>query len=61
MYPIIFRELYEATDLIWWYSHVRHTTTEKYGHNGKGWYFRFDDDDKMLIMMIGDDYTILLE
>ena len=25
----------------------RHTTTEKYDNNGKGWYFRFDDDNDM--------------
>ena len=24
-----------------------HTTTEKYGNNGKCGYFRFDDDDNM--------------
>ena len=26
---------------------VRHTTTEKYENNGKGWYFRYDDDNNM--------------
>ena len=25
-------------------KHLKHTTTEKYDNNGKGWYFRFDDD-----------------
>ena len=35
------------TDKIWWYNHLRHTTTEKYENNGKGWYFPFDDDNKM--------------
>ena len=28
-------------------NHLRHTTTEKYDNNGKGGYFRFDDDNKM--------------
>ena len=23
------------------------TTTEKYENNGKGWYFRYDDDNNM--------------
>ena len=26
-------------------KHLRLTTTEKYDNNGKGGYFRFDDDD----------------
>ena len=34
-------------DRIWEYNHLRHTTTEKYDDNGKGGYFRFDDDNKM--------------
>ena len=38
--------IYE-TDSIWWYNHLRHTTAEKYDNNGKGWYFQFDDDNKM--------------
>ena len=25
-------------DSIWWYSHLRHTTTGKYDNNGKDWY-----------------------
>ena len=28
-------------------KHLRHTTTEKYDNNGKGGYFRFDDDNNM--------------
>ena len=28
-------------------KHLRHTTTVKYENNGKGGYFRFDDDDNM--------------
>ena len=28
-------------------KHLRHTTTEKYENNGKGGYFRFDDDNNM--------------
>ena len=33
------------SDIIWCNKHLRHTTREKYGNNGKGGYFRFDDDD----------------
>ena len=29
------------------YNHLRHTTTIKYDNNGKGWYFRFDGENKM--------------
>ena len=29
------------------YKHLRHTPTEKYDNNGKGGYFRFDDDNNM--------------
>ena len=28
-------------------KHLRHPTTENYDNNGKGGYFRFDDDNKM--------------
>ena len=28
-------------------KHLGHTTTEKYDNNGKGGYFRFDDDNNM--------------
>ena len=38
------RNTYAISDRIWWNKHLRHTTTEKYDHNGKGGYFRFDDD-----------------
>ena len=34
-------------DKIWWCNHLRRTATEKYDKNGKGWYFGFDDDNKM--------------
>ena len=30
-----------------WYNHFRFTTTDKYDSDGKRWYFRFDDGDKM--------------
>ena len=35
------------SDRIWCNKHLRHTTTEKYENNGKGGYFRFDDDNNM--------------
>ena len=41
------RDIYVIDDRIWQYNHLRHTTTEKYDNNGKGGYFRFDDDNKM--------------
>ena len=41
------RNLYAISDRIWCNKHLRHTTTEKYDNNGKGGYFRFDDDHKM--------------
>ena len=28
-------------------NHLRHTATEKYDNNGKDWYFRLYDADKM--------------
>ena len=37
-------DICEPTDKIWWYNHIRHTTTENYNNNVKGWYFLFDDD-----------------
>ena len=41
------RNVYEVRDRIWCNKHLRHKTTEKYDNNGKGWYFQFDDDNKM--------------
>ena len=41
------RNVYKISDRIWCNTHLRHTTTEKYENNGKGGYFRFDDDNKM--------------
>ena len=41
------QDIYVIDDRIWLYNHLRHTTTEKYDNNGKGGYFRFDDDNKM--------------
>ena len=35
------------TDSVRWYDHLRHTTMEKFDNNGKGWYFRFDCDNKI--------------
>ena len=40
----ISRNVYTISDRIWCNKHLRHTTTEKYENNGKGGYFRFDDD-----------------
>ena len=51
-------DIYE-TDSIWWYSHLRHTTTGKYDNNGKGWYFRFDDDNKMIYKYILSIYITI--
>ena len=44
--PQLSRDIYE-TDSIWGHNQIRHTTTEN-DNNGKGWYFRFDDDDNMV-------------
>ena len=41
------RNVYAVSDRIWCNKHLRHTTTEKYDNNGKGGYFRFDDDNNM--------------
>ena len=41
------RNVYAINDRIWFNKHLRHTTTEKYDNNGKGGYFRFDDDNIM--------------
>ena len=41
------RNVYAIRDRIWCNKHLRHTTTEKYDNNGKGWYFRFNDDNNM--------------
>ena len=41
------RNVYTISDRIWFNKHLRYTTTEKYENNGKGGYFRFDDDDYM--------------
>ena len=41
------RNVFAIRDRIWCNKHLRHTTTEKYDNNGKCWYFRFDDDNKM--------------
>ena len=32
---------------IWWYDHIRHTTTNKYVTNGRDWKSQFDDDKKI--------------
>ena len=42
-----FRKVYALSYRIWCYKHLRHTTTEKYDNNGKGGYFRYDDDNNM--------------
>ena len=41
------RNVYAISDRIWYNKHLKHTTTEKYDNNGKGWYLRFDDDNNM--------------
>ena len=41
------RNVYAKSDRIWCNKRLRHTTAEKYDNNGKGWYFRFDDDNNM--------------
>ena len=41
------RNVYAINDSIWCNKHLRHTTTEKYDKNGKGVYFRLDDDNNM--------------
>ena len=41
------RNVYTISDRIWCNKHLRHTTTEKYENNGKGGYFRFDDDNSI--------------
>ena len=41
------RNVYTISDRIWCNKHIMHTTTEKYENNGKGGYFRFDDDNNM--------------
>ena len=45
------RNVYAISDRIWCNKHLRHTTTEKYD-NGKGWYFRFDDDNNIFFYHI---------
>ena len=39
--------VFEISNRIWCNKHLRHITTEKYDYNGKGEYFRFDDDNDM--------------
>ena len=39
------RQLSDETDRIWWHNHLKDTTREE--NNEKGWYFRFDDDNKI--------------
>ena len=41
------RNVYAISDRIWCNKHLRHATTEKYDNNGKGGYFRFDDDNNI--------------
>ena len=35
------------TDTINCYNHLRYATTERHKNNGKGWYFWFEDDNRM--------------
>ena len=39
--------IWHYCDRIWCNKHLRHTATERYDNNGKGGYFRFDDDNNM--------------
>ena len=41
------QNVYAINNIIWCNKHLRHTTTEKYDNNGKGGYFRYDDDNNM--------------
>ena len=41
------RNVYAIRDRTWCNKHLRHTITEKYDNNGKGGYFRFEDDNNM--------------
>ena len=42
-----FPNVYAISDRIWCNTHLRHTPTEKYDDNLKGWCVRFDDDNNM--------------
>ena len=55
--------VYALSDRIWCNKHFRHTTTEKYDNNGKGGYFRFDDDNNMsyrYITLAIDMYCLII-
>ena len=39
--------VYAMSDRILCNKHLRHTTNEEYDNNGKGGYFRFNDDNNM--------------
>ena len=41
------RNVYVINNRISCNKHLRHTTTEKYDNDGKGGFFRFDDDNNM--------------
>ena len=42
------RNVYAISNRVWCDKHLRHTTTQAYDNNGKGGYFRFDDDNNMI-------------
>ena len=41
------RNVYAISNRVRCNKHLRHTATEKYDNNGKGGYFRFDDDNNI--------------
>ena len=59
--------VYAINDRIWCNKYLRHTTIEKYENNGKGGYFRFDDDNNisyryiLSICMIFTAYVIQIK
>ena len=45
------RDIYKATDRIWWYYRIRHAHSQaKSDSGGRDWYFRFDEDDRIICM-----------
>ena len=52
------RNVYVISNRIWCNKHLRRTNTEKHDKNGKGGYFRFDDDNNMsYIYILSINYT----
>ena len=55
--PRFSRIVYAISDRMWCDKHLRHTTRENYDNNGKGGYFRFDDDNNMRCRFLSITYT----